>query len=211
MLSSRDPNTIFRGNSLTSKCIDETMKLAGMHYLHVTLKPTIEEVRRGPQGPRDTGGACERFPQEPTCLCEGQTDTQGKRNVNQQLSLQCQLRSWPHHTPSVCISESSSFSQIKKLLKNTHCSEDRGPEGEGTPSHRCCLSPNSQGLGFSLEAPAAVAAPPRLLVAVHTGKEPYPSFPEDSAFLPGALHGHLGSFIKHRPGAVQGKFTSHSG
>ena len=29
---------------LTSKCIDETMKLAGMHYLHVTLKPTIEEI-----------------------------------------------------------------------------------------------------------------------------------------------------------------------
>uniref|UniRef100_A0A452S630 Ras GTPase-activating protein 3 n=1 Tax=Ursus americanus TaxID=9643 RepID=A0A452S630_URSAM len=40
----QDPNTIFRGNSLTSKCIDETMKLAGMHYLHVTLKPTIEEI-----------------------------------------------------------------------------------------------------------------------------------------------------------------------
>lgn len=41
---SRDPNTIFRGNSLTSKCIDETMKLAGMNYLHVTLKATIDEV-----------------------------------------------------------------------------------------------------------------------------------------------------------------------
>ncbi|XP_076991081.1 ras GTPase-activating protein 3 isoform X1 [Tamandua tetradactyla] len=40
----QDPNTIFRGNSLTSKCIDETMKLAGMHYLHVTLKPIIEEI-----------------------------------------------------------------------------------------------------------------------------------------------------------------------
>ncbi|XP_062049879.1 ras GTPase-activating protein 3 isoform X2 [Lepus europaeus] len=40
----QDPNTIFRGNSLTSKCIDETMKLAGMHYLHVTLKPVIEEI-----------------------------------------------------------------------------------------------------------------------------------------------------------------------
>lgn len=55
MLSSRDPNTIFRGNSLTSKCIDETMKLAGMHYLHVTLKPTIEEVGQGPQGSSVTG------------------------------------------------------------------------------------------------------------------------------------------------------------
>ncbi|KAB1267706.1 Ras GTPase-activating protein 3 [Camelus dromedarius] len=40
----QDPNTIFRGNSLTSKCIDETMKLAGMQYLHDTLKPTIEEI-----------------------------------------------------------------------------------------------------------------------------------------------------------------------
>uniref|UniRef100_A0A803TUA0 RAS p21 protein activator 3 n=1 Tax=Anolis carolinensis TaxID=28377 RepID=A0A803TUA0_ANOCA len=40
----QDPNTIFRGNSLTSKCIDETMKLAGMHYLQVTLKPIIDEI-----------------------------------------------------------------------------------------------------------------------------------------------------------------------
>ncbi|XP_012590322.1 PREDICTED: ras GTPase-activating protein 3 [Condylura cristata] len=40
----QDPNTIFRGNSLTSKCIDETMKLAGMQYLHLTLKAAIEEV-----------------------------------------------------------------------------------------------------------------------------------------------------------------------
>ncbi|XP_055492599.1 ras GTPase-activating protein 3 [Leucoraja erinacea] len=39
-----DPNTIFRGNSLTSKCIDETMKLAGRHYLQVTLKPVIDEI-----------------------------------------------------------------------------------------------------------------------------------------------------------------------
>ncbi|XP_013370899.1 PREDICTED: ras GTPase-activating protein 3 isoform X2 [Chinchilla lanigera] len=40
----QDSNTIFRGNSLASKCIDETMKLAGMHYLQVTLKPAIEEI-----------------------------------------------------------------------------------------------------------------------------------------------------------------------
>ncbi|XP_048348520.1 ras GTPase-activating protein 3 isoform X2 [Sphaerodactylus townsendi] len=40
----QDPNTIFRGNSLTSKCIDETMKLAGMHYLQVTLKPILDEI-----------------------------------------------------------------------------------------------------------------------------------------------------------------------
>ena len=54
----RDPNTIFRGNSLTSKCIDETMKLAGMHYLHVTLKPTIEEVCGAPPcGPPGEGAS----------------------------------------------------------------------------------------------------------------------------------------------------------
>ncbi|GAB1293008.1 Ras GTPase-activating protein 3 [Apodemus speciosus] len=52
----RDPNTIFRGNSLTSKCIDETMKLAGMHYLHVTLKPTIEEAVRHPLRKLPPGG-----------------------------------------------------------------------------------------------------------------------------------------------------------
>nr|XP_014345190.1 PREDICTED: ras GTPase-activating protein 3 isoform X2 [Latimeria chalumnae] len=40
----QDSNTIFRGNSLTSKCIDETMKLAGMHYLQVTLKPIVDEI-----------------------------------------------------------------------------------------------------------------------------------------------------------------------
>lgn len=41
---------------MTSKCIDETMKLAGMHYLHVTLKPTIEEVCGAPPcGPPGEG------------------------------------------------------------------------------------------------------------------------------------------------------------
>uniref|UniRef100_A0AAZ3S1J9 RAS p21 protein activator 3 n=1 Tax=Oncorhynchus tshawytscha TaxID=74940 RepID=A0AAZ3S1J9_ONCTS len=40
----QDPNTIFRGNSLTSKCIDETMKLAGNHYLQVTLRSMIDEI-----------------------------------------------------------------------------------------------------------------------------------------------------------------------
>ncbi|KAL1132148.1 hypothetical protein AAG570_010105, partial [Ranatra chinensis] len=39
-----DPNTIFRGNTLVSKMMDETMKLAGLHYLHETLKPSLETV-----------------------------------------------------------------------------------------------------------------------------------------------------------------------
>lgn len=70
MLFSRDPNTIFRGNSLTSKCIDETMKLAGMHYLHVTLKPTIEEVGLGPCGPSiacEGSGWVKAFSRSPHC------------------------------------------------------------------------------------------------------------------------------------------------
>lgn len=70
--------------------------------------------------------------------------------------LPCVFQNHPH------------FLKLKKPLEKTHYSEDRGPAGEGTPSHRCWLSPNSQGLGFSLEPPAAVAASPQLLVAVDT-------------------------------------------
>ncbi len=40
----RDPNTIFRGNTLASKCIDELMKLVGLHYLHDTLKDILDVV-----------------------------------------------------------------------------------------------------------------------------------------------------------------------
>ena len=43
----RDPNTIFRGNTLASKCMDELMKLTGHHYLKETLKPAIDQVGRG--------------------------------------------------------------------------------------------------------------------------------------------------------------------
>lgn len=39
-----DVNTIFRGNSLVSKCIDELMKIVGIRYLHDTLKDCIETV-----------------------------------------------------------------------------------------------------------------------------------------------------------------------
>lgn len=44
--SNRDTNTIFRGNTLVSKCIDELMKLVGHHYLRATLKPTLDLVLR---------------------------------------------------------------------------------------------------------------------------------------------------------------------
>eukprot|EP00058_Branchiostoma_floridae_P007819 XP_002593307.1 hypothetical protein BRAFLDRAFT_83855 [Branchiostoma floridae] len=38
-----DPNTLFRGNSLLTKCVDEVMKLTGMHYLHLTIKKHIDD------------------------------------------------------------------------------------------------------------------------------------------------------------------------
>ena len=45
-VTSRDPNTIFRGNTLVSKCMDELMKLAGLHYLHWVLRPVVERVHQ---------------------------------------------------------------------------------------------------------------------------------------------------------------------
>ncbi|KAJ3052857.1 Ras GTPase-activating protein 1 [Rhizophlyctis rosea] len=37
-------NTIFRGNSLTTKAVDQYMKMVGMEYLHSTLGPLIKAV-----------------------------------------------------------------------------------------------------------------------------------------------------------------------
>ncbi|KAL5476310.1 hypothetical protein EMCRGX_G026236 [Ephydatia muelleri] len=39
-----DPNTLFRGNSLASKVIDEFMKLVGQEYLQRTLQCCIDEI-----------------------------------------------------------------------------------------------------------------------------------------------------------------------
>lgn len=39
-----DPTTIFRGNTLVSKMMDEAMKLSGLHYLHSTLRPIVELI-----------------------------------------------------------------------------------------------------------------------------------------------------------------------
>nr|CAD7418113.1 unnamed protein product [Timema poppensis] len=39
-----DANTIFRGNTLVSKMMDEVMKLAGIHYLHNTLRGPLDLV-----------------------------------------------------------------------------------------------------------------------------------------------------------------------
>ncbi|XP_058446512.1 GTPase-activating protein [Malaya genurostris] len=39
-----DPTTIFRGNTLVSKMMDEAMRLSGLHYLHNTLRPIVAEI-----------------------------------------------------------------------------------------------------------------------------------------------------------------------
>lgn len=39
-----DPTTIFRGNTLVSKMMDEAMRLHGLHYLHSTLRPIVESI-----------------------------------------------------------------------------------------------------------------------------------------------------------------------
>lgn len=39
-----DPHTIFRGNTLVSKCVDEYMKLTGMLYLQDTLKTVVAKI-----------------------------------------------------------------------------------------------------------------------------------------------------------------------
>ncbi|XP_038604818.1 ras GTPase-activating protein 2 isoform X2 [Tachyglossus aculeatus] len=42
--NTQEANTIFRGNSLATRCLDEMMKIVGRHYLKVTLKPTLDEI-----------------------------------------------------------------------------------------------------------------------------------------------------------------------
>lgn len=39
-----DPTTIFRGNTLVSKMMDEAMRLSGLHYLHGTLRPIVDSI-----------------------------------------------------------------------------------------------------------------------------------------------------------------------
>ncbi|KAH8270165.1 hypothetical protein KR018_005094 [Drosophila ironensis] len=39
-----DPTTIFRGNTLVSKMMDEAMRLSGLHYLHQTLRPILTQI-----------------------------------------------------------------------------------------------------------------------------------------------------------------------
>ncbi|KAM8954422.1 ras GTPase-activating protein 2 [Pelodytes ibericus] len=67
----QEANTIFRGNSLATRCLDETMKLVGDHYLKVTLKPVIDEICESPK-------PCEL---DPVRLKEGENVDNHKENL----------------------------------------------------------------------------------------------------------------------------------
>ncbi|KAJ7387166.1 RasGAP-activating-like protein 1 [Desmophyllum pertusum] len=41
---SSNPRTLFRGNSLAAKCMEQFMKIVGMPYLSDTLKPVIDKI-----------------------------------------------------------------------------------------------------------------------------------------------------------------------
>ncbi|KAM6946398.1 ras GTPase-activating protein 2 [Aplochiton taeniatus] len=42
--NTQEANTIFRGNSLATRCIDDMMKIVGRSYLTITLKPVLDEI-----------------------------------------------------------------------------------------------------------------------------------------------------------------------
>ncbi|TSR87296.1 Ras GTPase-activating protein 2 [Bagarius yarrelli] len=42
--NTQEANTIFRGNCLATRCIDDTMKMVGRNYLNITLKPVLDEI-----------------------------------------------------------------------------------------------------------------------------------------------------------------------
>lgn len=39
-----ETSTLFRGNSMATKCTDQFMKIVGLHYLHETLKGIIDDI-----------------------------------------------------------------------------------------------------------------------------------------------------------------------
>ncbi|CAI5775623.1 ras GTPase-activating protein 2 isoform X1 [Podarcis raffonei] len=49
LTDTQEANTIFRGNSLATRCLDEMMKIVGKHYLKVTLKPILDEICDNPK------------------------------------------------------------------------------------------------------------------------------------------------------------------
>ncbi|XP_038123915.1 ras GTPase-activating protein 2 [Cyprinodon tularosa] len=69
--NTQEANTIFRGNSLATRCIDDMMKIVGKSYLAVTLKPVIDEIC-------DSNKTCEI---DPIKLKEGDNVEVNKENL----------------------------------------------------------------------------------------------------------------------------------
>ncbi|XP_051952599.1 ras GTPase-activating protein 2-like isoform X1 [Xyrauchen texanus] len=69
--NTQEANTIFRGNSLATRCIDDMMKIVGRSYLTVTLKPVLNEIF-------ETNKTCEI---DPIKLKEGDNVEVNKENL----------------------------------------------------------------------------------------------------------------------------------
>ncbi|KAG5836968.1 hypothetical protein ANANG_G00234280 [Anguilla anguilla] len=69
----QEANTIFRGNSLATRCIDDMMKIVGRSYLTVTLKPVLDEIC-------ESNKSCEI---DPVKLKEGDNVEVNKENLQQ--------------------------------------------------------------------------------------------------------------------------------
>ncbi|XP_061072721.1 ras GTPase-activating protein 2 [Conger conger] len=73
LLQTQEANTIFRGNSLATRCIDDMMKIVGRSYLNVTLKPVLDEIC-------ESNKSCEI---DPVKLKEGDNVEVNKENLQQ--------------------------------------------------------------------------------------------------------------------------------
>ncbi|XP_056467131.1 ras GTPase-activating protein 2 [Gadus chalcogrammus] len=69
--NTQEANTIFRGNSLATRCIDDMMKIVGKSYLMGTLKPVLDEIF-------DSNKSCEI---DPIKLKEGDNVDVNKENL----------------------------------------------------------------------------------------------------------------------------------
>jgi hypothetical protein len=58
--------TLFRGNSLASKTVDQFMKVYGLSYLHATIKPLIDQILRECI---DCEVDITKVPPRPICVC----------------------------------------------------------------------------------------------------------------------------------------------
>ncbi|CAL4158948.1 unnamed protein product, partial [Meganyctiphanes norvegica] len=107
-----DTNTIFRGNSLVSKCMDELMRLSGQHYLRATLKPTLDLIVR------------ERKPCEidPTKMASGESRENNLANLKEYVGYI--LKAISHSALSCPPVMCQIFSQLRELA-NTYFPNQR--------------------------------------------------------------------------------------